>query len=98
MDSDSDDGAGAANTMDLTRIKSQMPKKVFKSEHIDTCDPAVLLNAQLFESIGVDDNDSVRGACTRQWHQRVQVPHFLRVSGCAGVAVAQAWCTHQLTQ
>ena len=71
MDSDSDDGAGAANTMDLTRIKSQMPKKVFKSEHIDTCDPAVLLNAQLFESIGVDDNDSVRGACTRQWHQYV---------------------------
>ena len=61
----SDDEAGAATGMDLARIKARMPKKVFRAENVDACDPAVLLNAQLFESIGIDDNEQVGGALWR---------------------------------
>ena len=56
--SDDDDG-GAVTSLDLQRLKQRMPKKVYHSDTIGVCDPAALLNAQLFESIGVDDNDQV---------------------------------------
>ena len=52
--------ASAHNSMDLAAIKKSMPKKVYEGTDMEDCDPAVLLNAQLFESIAIGAMDDIR--------------------------------------